>query len=88
MNLVTPINYPFSAIVGQRDMKLALCLIAVQPAIGGLLISGERGTAKTTAVRALPAVLGGEVRVIELPLNASEDRVVGTLRLGTLMKTG
>ncbi len=51
--------YPFSAIVGQQDMKLALSLIAVQPAIGGVLISGERGTAKTTAVRALPAVLGG-----------------------------
>ena len=81
-------SYPFSAIVGQNDMKLALCLIAVQPAIGGVLISGERGTAKTTAVRALPAVLGGNVRVIELPLNASEDRVVGTLQLGTLMKTG
>jgi len=82
------INYPFTAIVGQRDMKLALSLIAVQPAIGGVLISGERGTAKTTAVRALPAVLGGDVRVIELPLNASEDRVIGTLRLGTLMKSG
>ena len=81
-------NYPFTAIVGQREMKQALCLIAVQPAIGGVLISGERGTAKTTAVRALPGVLGGQVRVVELPLNASEDRVVGTLRLGTLMKTG
>ena len=88
MNQISQLTYPFTAIVGQRDMKLALCLIAVQPAIGGLLISGERGTAKTTAVRALPAVLGGDVRVIELPLNASEDRVVGTLRLGTLMKTG
>ncbi len=80
--------YPFSAIVGQRDMKLALSLTAVQPAIGGVLISGSRGTAKTTAVRALPAVLGGNRRVIELPLNASEDRVIGTLRLGTLMKSG
>ena len=48
----------------------------------------EARALKTTAVRALPAVLGGDVRVIELPLNASEDRVVGTLRLGTLMKTG
>ncbi|VEH00729.1 Magnesium-chelatase 38 kDa subunit [Slackia heliotrinireducens] len=81
-------NYPFSAIVGQEDMKLALSLISVQPAIGGVLIYGERGTAKTTAVRALPALLGGETRVIELPLNASEDRVVGTLQLGTLMKSG
>lgn len=81
-------HYPFSAIVGQDDMKLALCLVAVQPAIGGVLIYGERGTAKTTAVRALPALLGGDVRVVELPLNASEDRVVGTLQLGTLMKSG
>lgn len=81
-------QYPFSAIVGQDDMKLALCLIAVQPAIGGVLIYGERGTAKTTAVRALPSLLGGNIRVIELPLNASEDRVVGTLRLDTLMQNG
>lgn len=81
-------SYPFTAIVGQDEMKLALCLVAVQPAIGGVLISGERGTAKTTAVRALPKVLGGDTRVIELPLNATEDRVVGTLQLGTLMKSG
>ena len=81
-------DYPLSAIVGQDDMKLALCLISVQPAIGGVLIYGERGTAKTTAVRALPGLLGGDTRVIELPLNASEDRVVGTLQLGTLMKSG
>ncbi len=82
------VNYPFSAIVGQNDMKRALSLIAVQPQIGGVLIYGERGTAKTTAVRALPSLLGEDIRVIELPLNASEDRVVGTLRLGTLMKSG
>ncbi len=81
-------RYPFSAIVGQEEMKQALCLIAVQPSIGGLLITGERGTAKTTAVRALPDLLGGEVRVIELPLNATEDRVIGTLRVDSLMKTG
>lgn len=81
-------SYPFTAIVGQEDMKLALSLIAVCPAIGGVLISGERGTAKTTAVRALPSVLGSDIRVIELPLNATEDRVVGTLQLGTLMKSG
>lgn len=88
MDLTEQKNYPFSAIVGQNDMKLALSLIAVQPAIGGVLIYGERGTAKTTAVRALPYLLGGDTRVIELPLNASEDRVVGTLHLGTLMKSG
>ncbi|MBO4365383.1 MAG: AAA family ATPase [Eggerthellaceae bacterium] len=80
--------YPFAAIVGQDDMKLALCLNVVQPGIGGVLISGERGTAKTTAVRALPAVLGHDIRVVELPLNATEDRVVGTLHVGALLKTG
>ena len=88
MNPANEINYPFTAIVGQSDMKLALCLIAVQPKIGGVLIYGGRGTAKTTAVRALPSLLGGSRRVIELPLNASEDRVVGTIQLGTLMKSG
>ena len=50
-------TYPFSAIVGQEEMKLALILNAIQPAIGGVLIRGEKGTAKSTAVRALAAVL-------------------------------
>ncbi len=85
MNTAT---YPFTAIVGQEDMKLALTLNAVQPRIGGVLISGERGTAKTTMVRALPGVLDGPSRVIELPLNATEDRVVGALHVGALMKSG
>ena len=53
-----------------------------------IMAEGERGTAKTTAVRALPAILGQDVRVVELPLNATEDRVVGTLNVGTLMKSG
>lgn len=79
--------YPFTAIVGQDDMKRALCLNAIHPGIGGVLISGERGTAKTTAVRALSDVLSNS-RVVELPLNASEDRVVGTLRIDTLMERG
>ena len=49
-------TYPFSAIVGQEKMKLALILNAIQPAIGGVLIRGEKGTAKSTAVRALAAL--------------------------------
>ncbi len=49
--------YPFSAIVGQESMKLALILNAINPGVGGLLIRGERGTAKSTAVRALASIL-------------------------------
>ena len=45
--------YPFTAIVGQEEMKLALLLNAINPSIGGVLIEGEKGTAKSTAVRAL-----------------------------------
>ena len=88
MSELKRISYPFSAIVGQDAMKRALLLVAVQPKIGGVLILGERGTAKTTAVRAMPGILGDETRVVELPLNATEDRVVGTLHVGALMKSG
>lgn len=118
--------YPFSAIVGQEEMKLALLLNAITPAIGGVLIRGEKGTAKSTAVRALAAVLpeimvvedcpfscppdapelmcdscrmryeAGEqlpiarrqMRVVDLPINASEDRVVGTLDIEHALREG
>lgn len=81
-------NYPFPAIVGQEDMKTALLINAVDPSIGGVLIEGDKGTAKTTAVRALPAILPEGKRVVELPLNATEDRVIGTVNLGRLMQDG
>lgn len=55
--------YPFSAIVGQDDLRLALLLNAVSPAVGGVLVRGEKGTAKSTAVRALSALLP-EVAVV------------------------
>jgi len=118
--------YPFTAIVGQEEMKLALLLNAINPSVGGVLIKGEKGTAKSTAVRALANVLpeievvtdcpyschpdkpedmcrtctsrreAGEslprarrkMRVVNLPINASEDRVVGTLDLEQALQHG
>lgn len=118
--------YPFSAIVGQEEMKLALLLNAVSPQIAGVLVQGEKGTAKSTAVRALQALLPSinvvehcafgcdptdqghlcqacaellerddvlptqvrPVRLIELPLGATEDRVLGTLDLERAIKDG
>ena len=50
-------SYPFTAIVGQDEMKLALVLNAINPTIGGVLIRGEKGTGKSTAVRALARLL-------------------------------
>ena len=116
--------FPFSAIVGQELLKRGLLVNAVDPTIGGVLIRGEKGTGKTTAVRAFAAVLppketvsgcrfgclrgvllcgecqareaGGEslgyevrpVEVVDLPLNASEDRVVGSLDLEAALREG
>ncbi len=56
--------YPFSAIVGQDDLKTALLLVAVDPLIGGVLVRGEKGTAKSTAVRGLAALLP-EIATVE-----------------------
>src|SRR5229473_1458719 len=66
--------YPFSAIVGQEEMKLALILNAIQPAIGGVLIRGEKGTAKSTAVRALAAVLPELAVVSDCPFSCPPDQ--------------
>lgn len=73
-------GYPLSAIVGHDRLRLALVLSAVRPDIGGVLIRGEKGTAKSTAVRALASVLGSVdgARLVELPIGATEDRVVGS----------
>lgn len=112
--------FPFSAIVGQDEMKHALMIAAVDPSIGGVLVFGDRGTGKSTAVRALAALLppisarpdcaynsqAGDVvpgrdpaakeprpvqiptPVVDLPLGATEDRVVGTLDLERALATG
>jgi len=114
--------FPFTAIVGQEDLKLAILLAVIDPAIGGVLITGHRGTAKSTAVRALadllppmeavagcpyhcdptapasacPACARGGVRrpqrravpVVDLPLGATEDRVVGSIDLERALVDG
>lgn len=83
-------GYPFSAIVGHDRLRLALVLCAVRPEIGGVLIRGEKGTAKSTAVRGLAAVLTAVdgARLVELPIGATEDRVVGSLDLQKVLRDG
>lgn len=118
--------FPFPAIVGQELMKKALILNVIDPGIGGVLVKGEKGTAKSTTIRALEQVLppvthikdcpfhcdpkhpekycpycaekyGKDIKpetdvspmkVIELPLSATEDRVAGTLDLESVLQTG
>ena len=88
---MTVVHYPFSALVGHERLRLALVLCAVRPDIGGVLIRGEKGTAKSTAVRALAAVLArvdDDARLVELPIGATEDRVVGSLDLQKVLRDG
>ena len=88
---MTMTHYPFSALVGHDRLRLALVLCAVRPDIGGVLIRGEKGTAKSTAVRALAAVLtqvDDDARLVELPIGATEDRVVGSLDLQKVLRDG
>ncbi|MBK8431376.1 MAG: AAA family ATPase [Chloroflexi bacterium] len=80
--------FPFTAIVGQERMKRALVLNAVNPQLGGVLIRGERGTAKSTASRALSALLPDNTPFVNLPVSATEDRVVGTLDIEKAIQTG
>ncbi|MGF0225720.1 magnesium chelatase subunit D family protein [Dietzia natronolimnaea] len=117
-----PLYYPFSAVVGSDDMALALLLNAVSPSVGGVLIRGEKGTAKSTMVRALAGILpqievvAGDrfssapsdrgtdtpdgpiphdaptehrpVRLVELPIGATEDRIAGSLHLEKALSEG
>ena len=78
--------YPFTAILGQERLKKALILNLINPKIGGVLITGQKGTAKSTAVRSLAALT--EKRVITLPLSVTEDRLIGSVDLEQTMKTG
>jgi len=87
--LVTlPTHYPLSAVVGADDAKLALTLAALDPAIGGVLLRGEKGSAKSTLARGLAAVLPGGARFVELPVGATEDRLVGSLDLAEALTGG
>lgn len=76
---------PYSRLVAQDELKLALELTYVAPGIGGVLVSGQRGTAKSTAVRAFARMAYGELPVT-LPINATDDRVVGGWKLDSLMR--
>lgn len=81
----TPIQImPYSMIVGQQQLKLALELVYIAPRIGGVLLSGERGTGKSTIVRAFTAMMYDRLPVT-LPINATEDRVVGGWDINQLM---
>ncbi|MEU6526524.1 putative cobaltochelatase [Streptomyces sp. NPDC046924] len=117
--MTTP--FPFAAVVGQDDLRLALLLNAVSPQVGGVLVRGEKGTAKSTAVRALSALLptvdvvsgcrfscdpgspdpacpdgphesgafeSRPARMVELPVGASEDRLVGALDIERALAEG
>ncbi len=114
-------TYPFTAVVGSDDMALSLALCAVNPAIGGVLVRGQKGTAKSTMVRALAALLPAvdvidgcrfscdpidpdpacpdaahhastsnrrPARLVELPVGATEDRVIGSLHLEKALSAG
>jgi magnesium chelatase subunit D len=82
-------RYPFSAVVGQDDYKLALLANAVDPLIGGVLAVGERGTAKSTLARSFSGLLEIEESVqapfVELPLGATVDRLTGSLDTARLL---
>ena len=76
---------PFSLVIGQENLKLALQLSYIAPRIGGVLLSGQRGTGKSTAVRAFSLMMNGKLPVT-LPINATEDRIIGGLDVDKLME--
>jgi magnesium chelatase subunit I len=80
-------HFPLSAVVGADDLKLALCLTAIDPKIGGVLIEGPRGMAKSTLARGLADLLASG-QFVTLPLGATEERLVGTLDLDAALSEG
>ena len=82
----TRVAFPFTALVGQPLLQRALLLVAIDPRIGGVLVSGPRGTAKSTAARALAAMLP-EAPFVTLPLAASLEQLVGTLDVEEVLRS-
>lgn len=86
-----PLQFPLAAVVGADDLKLALCLTAIDPKIGGVLIEGPRGMAKSTLARGLADLLQAPEHTppfVTLPLGATEERLVGTLDLDAALGQG
>ena len=79
-------NYPFTAVLGQDAIKNALIWNIINPKIGGVLISGEKGTAKSTLVRALANLT--TKKLIEIPINITEERLVGGINFEKAIKEG
>lgn len=86
MSVEQPPNFPFTAVAGLQPFKLALLLAAVNPAIGGVLVSGPRGTAKSTVARGFADILPEPSPFVTLPLGATEDMLVGTLDLQRVLE--
>jgi magnesium chelatase subunit I len=87
MNLNETSVFPFTALIGQKPLQQALLLAAVDPALGGVLVTGPRGTAKSTAARALAELLP-QGRFVTLPLGASEEQLIGTLDIESALREG
>lgn len=79
--------FPFVAVEGQEDIKKALILNIINPEIGGVLIAGEKGTAKSTLVRGIESLSCG-MKVINLPLNTTEDNLIGSIDVEKTLKIG
>ncbi|NQY06249.1 MAG: VWA domain-containing protein [Flavobacteriaceae bacterium] len=78
-------SFPFTSIIGQDDFKLCLLLNLIDPTIGGVLATGDKGTGKTTTVRALSQLMGKDFPFVNLPIGATEDRVLGNVNLEALI---